>query len=272
MPAPIRTVPSGDVDLDTAIDLCDISMLYNAKRGGSVLAVDDVSLRIPDGEFVSIVGPSGCGKSTLLKIIMGLVRQSAGEVSFGRPPEDGQNKLGMVFQQALLLPWRTVSQNLTISHDLRPRRVARREVNQRVTELLDMLGLSEFADQYPNELSGGMQQRVGIGRALLHDPQILLMDEPFGALDAMTRDQMGLDLLDIWERNRKTVVFVTHSIPEAVLLSDRIVVMTARPGRIADVIEVPMARPRRLEDINTEEFGTIASRIRALLNSDHSAH
>ncbi|MFG1908359.1 ABC transporter ATP-binding protein [Kribbella sp. NPDC048928] len=258
---------------DAAVELHEITMLYNAKRGRTVRAVEDVSLRIPQGEFVSIVGPSGCGKSTLLKIIMGLVRQSAGEIHFGAGPTTRKNKLGMVFQQALLLPWRTVEQNLMISHDLQPRggRDAG-EVKDRVAELLAMLGLTDFAQQYPNELSGGMQQRVGIGRALLHDPQILLMDEPFGALDAMTRDQMGLDLLDIWERDRKTVLFVTHSIPEAVLLSDLVVVMTPRPGRVADVIEVPLERPRRLEQINTPEFGAIAGRIRGLLNSENSAH
>jgi NitT/TauT family transport system ATP-binding protein len=138
--------------------------------------------------------------------------------------------------------------------------------------MLSMLGLEEFADRYPGELSGGMQQRVGIGRALMHDPEILLMDEPFGALDAMTRDQMGMDLLNIWERDRKTVLFVTHSIPESVLLSDRVVVMTPRPGRIAEVIDVDLPRPRRLENINTPEFGAIVRRIRVLLNSENSAH
>ena len=272
---PTATDPSAT---DAAVELHEITMLYNAKRGRTVRAVEDVSLRIPQGEFVSIVGPSGCGKSTLLKIIMGLVRQSAGEIRFGVGPTTRKNKLGMVFQQALLLPWRTVEQNLMISHDLQPRgragqaSAAGTDVQVRVAELLAMLGLTDFAQQYPNELSGGMQQRVGIGRALLHDPQILLMDEPFGALDAMTRDQMGLDLLDIWERDRKTVLFVTHSIPEAVLLSDLVVVMTPRPGRVADVIEVPLERPRRLEQINTPEFGAIAGRIRGLLNSENSAH
>jgi NitT/TauT family transport system ATP-binding protein len=281
MPTRTHHHPTGSTDptpadpaaTAAAVELHEITMLYNAKRGRTVRAVEDVSLRIPQGEFVSIVGPSGCGKSTLLKIIMGLVRQSAGEVRLGAGPTTRKNKLGMVFQQALLLPWRTVEQNLTISHDLQPRggRDAG-EVKDRVAELLAMLGLTDFAQQYPNELSGGMQQRVGIGRALLHDPQILLMDEPFGALDAMTRDQMGLDLLDIWERDRKTVLFVTHSIPEAVLLSDLVVVMTPRPGRVADVIEVPLERPRRLEQINTPEFGAIAGRIRGLLNSENSAH
>ncbi|TDD79772.1 ABC transporter ATP-binding protein [Actinomadura darangshiensis] len=266
MPTPSRPPTVTDV----AVELHDITMRYQAKRGRSVLALDEVNLTITEGQFVSIVGPSGCGKSTLLKIVMGLTRQTAGEVVFG-PSRSHENMLGMVFQQPLLLPWRTVAKNMLISHDLQPR-LPRAELDKRVAEQLDMLGLRDFADQYPSELSGGMQQRVGIGRALLHDPRILLMDEPFGALDAMTRDQMGLDLLDIWERDRKTVLFVTHSIPEAVLLSDRVVVMTPRPGRIAEVIDVDLARPRRLEDINTPEFGEIASRIRVLLNSEHSAH
>ncbi|MCP9948095.1 MULTISPECIES: ABC transporter ATP-binding protein [Actinomadura] len=255
---------------DVAVELHNVSMRYRAKRGRTVLALDDVSLSVPEGQFVSIVGPSGCGKSTLLKIVMGLTRQTEGEVSFGSA-RSHENLLGMVFQQPLLLPWRTVAKNMMISHDVGPKR-PRADLDKRVADQLDMLGLRDFADQYPTELSGGMQQRVGIGRALLHDPRILLMDEPFGALDAMTRDQMGLDLLDIWERDRKTVLFVTHSIPEAVLLSDRVVVMTPRPGRIAEVIDVGLARPRRLEDINTPEFGDIASRIRILLNSEHSAH
>ena len=266
MPTPSRPPTVTDV----AVELRNITMRYQAKRGRAVLALDDVDLSIGEGQFVSIVGPSGCGKSTLLKIIMGLTRQTSGEVVFG-PPRSHANMLGMVFQQPLLLPWRTVAKNMLISHDLNPR-LPREELERRVAEQLDMLGLRDFADQYPSELSGGMQQRVGIGRALLHDPGILLMEEPFGALDAMTRDQMGLDLLDIWERDRKTVLFVTHSIPEAVLLSDRVVVMTPRPGRIAEVIDVDLARPRRLEDINTPEFGAVASRIRVLLNSEHSAH
>ena len=263
MPTSYRQSTAADV----AVELTNITMRYSAKRGGTVLALSDVSLRVPEGEFVSIVGPSGCGKSTLLKIIMGLTPQSAGDVVFGTSDGTHKNRLGMVFQQPLLLPWRTVTQNLLLSWDLQPRRT-RADVEKRVAELLGMLGLRDFANQYPHELSGGMQQRVGIGRALLHDPQILLMDEPFGALDAMTRDQMGLDLLDIWERDRKTVLFVTHSIPEAVLLSDRVVVMTPRPGRIADVMSVTLPRPRRLADINTPEFGEISARIRKALHTE----
>lgn len=257
-------------DVDSVIRLDSLSMRYPTKTGGSVQALDDVSLDVRSGEFISIVGPSGCGKSTLLRIIMGLSRQTAGTVSFAPASGDHRNQLGMVFQQPLLLPWRTVRKNLLISPDLHGRRDA--AVKEKAEALLVMLGLEEFGDRYPSELSGGMQQRVGIGRALMHDPRILLMDEPFGALDAMTRDQMGLDLLDIWEQDRKTVLFVTHSIPEAVLLADRVVVMTPRPGRLADVVDVPLSRPRRLEKINTPEFGEVVMKIRRLLDSEHSAH
>ena len=257
-------------DTDCVIRLDALSMVYPTKSGGTVQALDDVSLSVRAGEFISIVGPSGCGKSTLLRIIMGLSRQTSGQVTFGRSEDTHRNQLGMVFQQPLLLPWRTVRKNLLTSPDLRHARDA--ATHAKAAELLVMLGLEEFGDRYPNELSGGMQQRVGIGRALMHDPRILLMDEPFGALDAMTRDQMGLDLLKIWDQDRKTVLFVTHSIPEAVLLADRVVVMTPRPGRLADVVEVALPRPRRLENINTPEFGEIVLKIRKLLDSEHSAH
>ena len=257
-------------DTDCVIRLDSLSMLYPTKSGGTVQALDDVSLSVRAGEFISIVGPSGCGKSTLLRIIMGLSRQTSGQVTFGPSEDTHRNQLGMVFQQPLLLPWRTVRKNLLTSPDLHRARDA--ATHAKAAELLVMLGLEEFGDRYPNELSGGMQQRVGIGRALMHDPRILLMDEPFGALDAMTRDQMGLDLLKIWDQDRKTVLFVTHSIPEAVLLADRVVVMTPRPGRLADVVDVALPRPRRLENINTPEFGEIVLKIRKLLDSEHSAH
>jgi len=255
-----------------AVELRHVHKRYTTRRSRRaapqvVDALHDVSLAVAQGEFVSIVGPSGCGKSTLLKVLSGLTPRTAGEVDFG----GDAGRMGMVFQQPLLLPWRTVTKNLLIPQDI-THRLPEQEAQQRAAQMLRMLGLAEFADRYPGELSGGMQQRVGIGRALMHDPEILLMDEPFGALDAMTRDQMGMDLLNIWERDRKTVLFVTHSIPESVLLSDRVVVMTPRPGRIADIVDVDLPRPRGLENINTPEFGAIVRRIRVLLNSEHSAH
>ncbi|MHA6616550.1 ABC transporter ATP-binding protein [Pseudonocardia sp. DLS-67] len=253
-----------------AVALSGVHKSYHTKRGDQVVALDAIDLAIPQGEFVSIVGPSGCGKSTLLKIVLGQTLPTAGAVTFGGELTEGRHRLGMVFQQALLLPWRTVRQNLLLSHDLNGTPPGGSDAV--ADAMLLKLGLQDFADKYPNELSGGMQQRVGIGRALVHDPQILMMDEPFGALDALTRDQLGMDLLEIWERDRKTVLFVTHSVPESVLLSDRVVVMTPRPGRIAEIIDVDLPRPRELSTINTPEFGTYVSRIRRLLDSEHSAH
>lgn len=232
---------------------------------GGTVAVEDFDLEIADGEFVSIVGPSGCGKSTMLKLILDLEPLTNGSITYRAVARDESAMTGMVFQQPLLLPWRTVLDNVLVPSALQGR-AQRRNDEDRARRLLAMLGLTDFADSHPYELSGGMQQRVGIARALLHDPRILLMDEPFGALDAMTRDQLTMDLLDIWERDRKTVVFITHSISEAVLLSDRVVVMTPRPGRVADVVDIDLPRPRTLDTINTPEFGQLAAHIRSVLD------
>lgn len=229
------------------------------------VAVEGFDLQVRDGEFISLVGPSGCGKSTMLKLIMGLEPLTGGSLEYSAEARTEARATGMVFQQALLLPWHTVLNNVLVPSSLEGRAQKQRDT-QRARDLLDTMGLADFADKHPFELSGGMQQRVGIARALLHDPRILLMDEPFGALDAMTRDQLTMELLDIWERDRKTVMFVTHSISEAVLLSDRVVVMTPRPGRIADVIDVALPRPRTLDTINTPEAGQIARRIRDVLD------
>ncbi|MFD6099689.1 ABC transporter ATP-binding protein [Nocardiopsis flavescens] len=234
-------------------------------RGGTV-AVEDFHLDIADGEFVSIVGPSGCGKSTLLKLIMGLEPLTGGRIEYRAQARKESAMTGMVFQQPLLLPWNTVLDNVLVPSTLQGRAQRRRDEG-RARELLDMLGLTDFAGSHPYELSGGMQQRVGIARALLHDPRILLMDEPFGALDAMTRDQLTLDLLEIWERDRKTVVFITHSISEAVLLSDRVVVMTPRPGRVGDVVDITLPRPRTLDVVSTAAFGEYTRRIRSVLDN-----
>ncbi|MBD3915599.1 ABC transporter ATP-binding protein [Nocardioides hwasunensis] len=230
------------------------------------VAVDDFHLDVADGEFVSIVGPSGCGKSTMLKLIMGLEPLTRGSITYRAQARDESAMTGMVFQQPLLLAWHTVLDNVLVPSTLQGR-AQRRADEPRARELLAMLGLADFAERHPYELSGGMQQRVGIARALLHDPRILLMDEPFGALDAMTRDQLTMDLLDIWERDRKTVVFITHSISEAVLLSDRVVVMTPRPGRVADVVDIDLPRPRTLQTISTPEFGRLAAHIRSVLDT-----
>lgn len=239
----------------------DVSKKY---QNGTV-AVEGFDLEVRDGEFISLVGPSGCGKSTMLKLIMGLEPLTGGSIRYSAQARTEARATGMVFQQALLLPWHTVLDNVLVPSSLEGRAQKRRDT-QRARDLLGVMGLADFADKHPFELSGGMQQRVGIARALLHDPRILLMDEPFGALDAMTRDQLTMELLDIWERDRKTVIFVTHSISEAVILSDRVVVMTPRPGRIADVVDVSLPRPRTLDTINTPDAGRIARHIRNVLD------
>jgi NitT/TauT family transport system ATP-binding protein len=215
-------------------------------RGEPVHALDGVSFCVREGEFVSIVGHSGCGKTTLLKIIAGLVAPSSGSVKVRgdavvRPLAD----VGMVFQRPLLLKWRNIFDNVMLPIEMLG--LVQNTYKAKAVELLALAGLSEFHNKYPAELSGGMQQRAAICRALIHDPTLLLMDEPFGALDAMTREDMNLELLRIWEERRKTSVLVTHSISEAVFLSDRVVVMSPRPGRIADILTIDLQRPRTPE-------------------------
>lgn len=266
-------VPEAANAPETAVALCGVNMTYPARRGENVLALEDVSLDIRPGEFVTIIGPSGCGKSTLLKIIAGLVRPSSGEVSLGGSEVTGPSAdVGLVFQQPVLLPWRTVSKNVSLPLEVLRDKRGRAERHSSVQQLLDLVGLGERGQHYPLELSGGMQQRVSIARALVHDPDVLLMDEPFGALDALTRDQMSFELLRIWHERSKTVVFVTHSIPEAILLADRVVVMSKSPGKIAEIIDIDLPRPRRNEMINTTEFGAYVQRARVLLSAETSAH
>jgi NitT/TauT family transport system ATP-binding protein len=208
-----------------------------------------------------VVGPSGCGKSTLLKILAGILRRTSGRVTLRERPVDGPSRdVGVVFQAPVLLPWRNVLQNVMLPIDIQRRE--RVEYEKRARYYLKLVGLEGFERKYPNELSGGMQQRVGISRALVHEPALLLMDEPFGALDAMTREAMNLELLRIWKESRKTVLLVTHSIPEAVFLADRVIVMTPRPGRISEIIQVDLPRPRGLEIINSEPFGRYVLGIR----------
>jgi NitT/TauT family transport system ATP-binding protein len=259
----------------SALTLSDVVMTYPPrKKTGSVTALDGIDLDVQKNEFVTIVGPSGCGKSTILKIVAGLALPSAGEVELGgEPVYSPSSDVGLVFQQPVLLPWRTVLQNVTLPLEVLGRtHGSNAERTERGMELLRLVGLESYAGHYPTELSGGMQQRVSIARALSHNPSVLLMDEPFGALDALTRDQMSLELMRIWDQNAKTVLFVTHSVPEAVLLADRIVVMTAGPGRIAEIVTVDLPRPRDNSMINTPEFGDYVQRIRGLLNADSTAH
>jgi NitT/TauT family transport system ATP-binding protein len=235
-------------------------------RSGRVEALREVSFDIAHGEFVSIVGPSGCGKSTILKIIAGIVQRSHGEIAIdGEALAGPHDKIGIVFQSPVLLPWRTVYENVVLPVEIRRQPIA--QARERAMALLDLVGLEGFADRYPFELSGGMQQRAAICRALITDPAILLMDEPFGALDAMTREYMNLELQRIWTSKRKTVFLITHSIQEAVFLSDRVIVMTSRPGQIDEVVNIDLPRPRALEIVSEERFGAYARAIRARFGS-----
>ena len=247
------------------IRLAGVSKAYRTSGGDTIRALDDVSLSIASGEFVSLVGPSGCGKSTLLMILAGLTPPTAGAAMIaGASAPARQSAIGFVFQEATLLPWLTVLRNVLVPADVA--RIPRAQMQSRAMGLLDLVGLKGFHDKYPNELSGGMQQRAAICRALLRDPRILLMDEPFGALDALTRDHMNIELLRIWDAQRSTVLFVTHSITEAILLSDRIVVMSPRPGRVLEDVRVNLPRPRQIAMVNTSEFGAYAQHIRGLLD------
>jgi NitT/TauT family transport system ATP-binding protein len=260
--APRRPAPAaGDSDAQCLVRIAGLHKIYKTRDGNDIHALKDIDLDIRAAEFISIVGPSGCGKTTLLKILAGILNRTAGEVVMaGRSMHGPSRELGVVFQAPVLLPWRTVLQNVMV-----PIQVQRRDravFEARAWALIAMVGLTGFEHKYPSELSGGMQQRVGICRALVHDPSFLLMDEPFGALDAMTRETMNEELQRLWRENRKTILLVTHSIPEAVYLADRVVVMTPRPGRIVDVIDIDLPRPRTLAMQNTPEFGRFVVAIR----------
>jgi NitT/TauT family transport system ATP-binding protein len=232
----------------------------------SVTALDQVSFDVQAGSFVSIVGPSGCGKSTLLKIISGLLPASSGTVAVSSKTVNSPlENVGMVFQAPVLLKWRSVLGNILL-----PVEFGRLDVAGHVDKaraLIKLVGLEGFEEMYPHELSGGMQQRTSLCRALITDPQLLLMDEPFGALDAMTRDELDMELLRIWEERKKTVLFVTHSIQEAVFLSDVVIVMSARPGRLLEQIVIELPRPRTMEVMSAAKFGEYTLKIRALLAS-----
>jgi len=235
-------------------------------RKTAVVALEDVTLSVRPGEFISLLGPSGCGKTTLLRLIGGLEPTTEGSVLIDHAEVlDSHPELGVVFQTDLLMPWRTVLDNVLLQADVR--KVRDKQMVQRARELLEQVGLSGFIDSYPNELSGGMKQRVGICRALLHRPRLLLMDEPFAALDAMTRDQISMDLSELAASTGTTIVFVTHSIPEAVFLSDRIYVMSARPGRIVAEVEVSIPQPRALHHRLEQEFTSKVAEVTEIFES-----
>lgn len=240
-------------------------------RAADVLAVSDVTMEVREGDFVSLVGPSGCGKTTVLKIIADLIEPDEGSVEIGSrlTSVDRSRDIGMVFQQALLLKWRRIIDNVLLPAEILglPMKACR----ERAKDLLAMVGLKGFEERYPYELSGGMQQRASIARSLIHDPKIVLMDEPFGALDALTREKMNLELLRIWSESQKTVLFVTHSIQEAVFLGSRCAVLTASPARMAEYFSIELPYPRTLSMKTQEDFGHYTRKIYRLLGMEASA-
>ena len=258
-------------DAAALIRIGDVSKTYVSASGAAVHALNRVSLDIRQGEFVCVVGPSGCGKSTLLRLLAGLDTHSEGQLLLGGEPVVGPSrKVGVVFQAANLLPWMSVRENVRL-----PLRVGgvHAPADDRIDRLLAVTGLKDFGDKYPYELSGGMQQRAGICRALARDPEILLMDEPFGALDALTRERLNLELQRIWQENHKTIMLITHSISEAIFLADRVIVMSARPGRILADLDIAIPRPRTFDEIVLHpEYPKLAREIRGLLNAQENVH
>lgn len=244
----------------SALLLTGASKVYEVGPG-SITAFEDVDLGIRQSEFVAVVGPSGCGKSSLLRSVAGLAPLTSGQCEVGGRPMTGPRKdIGVVFQSPLLFPWRTVFENVMLPIDVQ--RLERSRFERDARQLLELVGLTDFANVFPRQLSGGMQQRVGIARALVNNPTILLMDEPFGALDAMTRETMNIELQRLWMTQRSTILFITHSIPEAVFLADRVVVMTPRPGRIAAIYDIDLPRPRNFDTMTEASFSEHVRQIR----------
>lgn len=254
-----------------AISARQVNKVFNPNGAQQVIALQDINLEIPAGEFVSLIGPSGCGKSTLLRLIADLIRPTNGELLVnGQQPEEARKHrdYGFVFQSATLYDWRTVIRNVQLPLEIMG--YASQERKRRAQEMLELVELGKFGNHYPWQLSGGMQQRVSIARALAFDPSILLMDEPFGALDEFTRERMNLELLRIWYRTHKTIVFVTHSISEAVFLSNRVVIMSPRPGRITRIVDINLPYPRSFETRETEIYFQKVIEVRELLREAHA--
>jgi NitT/TauT family transport system ATP-binding protein len=254
----------------TLADATHVALSSVQKSYGEIEAIRDASFALTAGEFVSVLGPSGCGKSTLLMMIAGLISPSAGKITVGGSPVRGPRpEIGIVFQSPVLLPWRSIIDNVLFPIEML--KLPRRKFLLRALELLEMAKIAEFARKLPRELSGGMRQRAAICRALIHDPTLLLMDEPFSALDAMTRDEMGLELLRIWQANRKSVLFVTHSIREAAFLSDRVLVMGRRPASMIAEIRIDTPRPRRLDMMEHPDFNAYVRELRKAIEASHAA-
>jgi NitT/TauT family transport system ATP-binding protein len=246
------------------IRIQNVEKIYKTKDS-PIVAVEDVSFDIQQSEFIAIVGPSGCGKTTILKMLAGLVPYTSGTITIGgKKVTKPQTEVGIIFQDAVLLDWRDVLSNVMLQIDIRG--MNRSEYEQVARELLRTVGLDGFEKKKPYELSGGMKQRVSICRALVHDPPVLLMDEPFGALDALTREQISMDIQHLWMEKRKTALLITHSIPEAVLLADRVIVMSPRPGRIVEIIDIDLDRPRRLDRL-PEKFNDYTGHIRQIFQA-----
>ncbi|MGL4608912.1 MAG: ABC transporter ATP-binding protein [Trueperaceae bacterium] len=255
--------------MGNVISINNLNMIYQTHNAETV-ALKDASLEVLEGEFISLIGPSGCGKTTLLRIIADLIQATSGKILIaGKSPRQARlhREYGYVFQAPALLEWRSVLKNVMLPLEVMG--FPKSEHQTRAAKLLEMVGLKDFHKSYPWQLSGGMQQRVSIARALAFDPKLLLMDEPFGALDEITREAMNLELLKIWQETKKTVIFVTHSIPEAVFLSTRIVVMTPRPGKIEQIINVDLPHPRDTETRESQRFFELATQVREALRGVH---
>ncbi len=262
--AELAREPAANRGGGAAIAVTNVDVVYGVGGAEPVKALSGITLDIPDGAFVSLVGPSGCGKSTLLKVVADLMAPTRGTVMVGgAPPRNLRHagRIGLVFQQANLMPWLKVAANIGLLRDLVAKRGGAPREAAAVDELIRVVGLTGFETKYPHQLSGGMQQRVALARALALDPAVLLMDEPFAALDEITRDRMAFELMRLWHLYRKTVLFVTHSLSEAVFLSDRVVLMSARPGRIHQTFEIDLPRPRDRETRLTDRFHQIVSEL-----------
>jgi NitT/TauT family transport system ATP-binding protein len=249
------------------LEFVHLSKEFRSRRGKSVLALQDVNVTIGDRKFVAVVGPSGCGKTTLLRLTAGLETPSSGHVQIhGSRVERSRRGVGIMFQTPVLLPWRSALKNVVLPADLTGHATA--DDYERAHELLNLVGLADFVDHYPRELSGGMQQRVALARALLSDPVVLLLDEPFGALDALTREELNLELMHVWDQRKKTAILITHSISEAIFLADTVVVMSSGPGRVKEVVEIPLPRPRIAEVRYERDFAELDRHITGCLGRE----